>query len=184
MPQVPVPFVLLAMLLALIAPPTEAKKTAAPGCWSDGRKDVIVRVDECPPEPPPLEEMTLWLSWYDPALCYDDDGNVIENINCDANPEAMAGGTAVSADLYGNVAACPLPWKLGESVVYVPGIGSWLCLDRGGDIRPTYREIYHPQQGFVTLWVLPIDVLYSHDAPPPWWEYLPIEADSWQLLKN
>jgi len=162
-------------------PPTggEAQRPSIE-CWSDGRADVLILVDYCPPTPPPLEEMTLWLSWYDPAECYDENGRVIENINCDEDPTVLAGGTAVADHLYGEVVACAADWPLGETAVTVPGIGSWLCLDRGGDIRPTYREIYHPERGFVTMWVLPIDVLH-HADDPPWWQFLPIAPEDWNL---
>jgi len=180
MPQIPLPIRLVVALLLTLAPVDGAKKTAVTeGCWSDGRKDIMVLTEECPPPMPPLDEMTLWLSWYDPALCYDADGNVIENINCDASPETMAGGTAVSPEMYGYAAACLPGWF--DQVVVIELIGQRHCLDTGGDVVPTYREIYHPRQGFITLWIIPIDVL-AHHTNPPWWQYLPVEADDWEVL--
>lgn len=152
-------------------------------CWSDGRKDILVRVDDdtCPPPMPPLEQMTLWLSWYDPAKCYDENGNVIKNINCDENPREMAAGMAVEG-AYGQVCACIPQWDI-EDVVHVEGIGSWTCQDRGGDVRPTYRRIYHPKFGFVYMWILPIDVLADYENPPAW-EFEPIAPEDWYLVPH
>lgn len=190
MPQIPLPSRLLIILMLLLVPAQLSKKAApvpvpvevdVAGCWADGRKDVLVMVDECPPAPPPLEDMTLWLSWYDPAECYDENGRVVVNINCDSDPSTLAGSLPVTADLYGQVCACTAQWPLGEAVVHVAGIGSWLCQDRGGDIRPTYREIYHPQLGFVTMWILPIDVLADYENPPVW-QFEPIHPDDWHVV--
>lgn len=163
--------------MLLLAPVQADKKTAVAGCWADGRTDVLVMVDECPPPLPAVAELPLWLSWYDPAKCYDEAGNVIENINCDSNPRVMAGGTAVTPAMYGYAAACVPQWF--DDRVAVKGVGEWHCLDVGGAVIPTYREIFWPGRGFVTTWVLPIDVLYSHTQPEPWWQYLPIEAGAW-----
>lgn len=181
MPQIPLPIRLIFALLLVLAPVDGAKKTAvvAQGCWADGRTDVVVLTKECPPPLPPLPELPLWMSWYDPAKCYDENGRVIENINCDENPRVMAGGTAVSAAMYGVAGAC-LPQWFGKRLV-IRGIGERLCLDTGGAILPTYREIYHPKQGFVTMWIIPFDAL-EHYTAPPWWQYLPVEADAWELL--
>lgn len=182
MPQIPLPFRIILLVFLLALPNGGAKKTAVMEqvCWADGRTDILVLADECPPPLPPLEALPLWLSWYDPAKCYDATGRVIEDINCDSDPTVMAGGTAVTPAMYGDSAACLPKWF--DRRVRVKGIGDWHCLDTGGDIIPTYREIYHPTLGFVTLWLIPIDVLHDYTQPEPWWAYLPIEAGAWELL--
>lgn len=180
MPQLPLPLIIVALIL--LAPVQAEKKTAVTECWADGRTDVLVMAnpDECPPPLPPLEQVPLWMSWYDPAKCYDGYGRVIENINCDGNPRVMAGGTAVTEAMYGYAAACLPEWFDGR--VWVKGIGEWHCLDVGGAVIPTYREVYHPILGFVVMWVLPLDVLHDHTQPDPWWQYLPIEPGAWEYL--
>ena len=174
--QLPHPLIILIALLLAPAPPD---KKAATACWSDGRADVLIMADGCPPPLPETAEMVLWLSWFDPAKCYDEDGRVIENINCDSDPTVMAGGTAVTSAMYGYAAACLPEWFDGR--VRVVGVGDWHCLDVGGAVIPTYREIFWPGRGFVTLWLIPIDVLHDYTQPAPWWQYLPIEADGWEL---
>jgi len=120
---------------------------------------------ECTPPMPPIEEIPIWASIYDPELCYDEDGQVIANINCDGNPTMMATSLPV-ADYYGVAAACPSEW-MGRTLV-VEGIGERPCLDTGGAIRPTYRIVYDPMQGFVEMWVIIVDFLEHYDAPPDW----------------
>lgn len=170
---------LVIQLIALLAiPPADGKKEAVAGCWSDGRTDILVMVDECPPPLPPLDELPLWLSWYDPALCYDAAGRVIENINCNEDPSTMAGGTAVTEAMYGYAGACLPQWF--DRQIEIEHLGLRHCLDTGGAVVPTYREIFYPGRGFVTLWVIPFDAL-EHYQEPPWWQYLPIEPDGWEL---
>lgn len=119
----------------------------------------------CYPPAPPIEEMPIWASYYDPALCYDENGRVIENINCDDSPDILA--TSVpTADYYGIAAACYEDWIGMTLVVY--GIGERPCLDTGGAIKPTYRMVYDPERGFVTIWVIVVDFLEHHNAPPTW----------------
>ena len=175
-PQLPLPIVLIALLAA---PPTDPGKK--PACWADGRTDILVLVDECPPPLPPLEEVPLWLSWYDPALCYDEAGNVIENINCNEDPSAMAGGTAVTEAMYGYAGACLPQWF--DRQIWIEPIGLRHCLDTGGAVVPTWREIFYPGRGFVTLWVIPFDAL-EHYQEPPWWQYLPVEPGAWELVNE
>ncbi|MCB1713584.1 MAG: hypothetical protein KDK05_00435 [Candidatus Competibacteraceae bacterium] len=178
MQQIPPLAHVVVLVALLLAPGTADKKTAVSGCWADGRTDVLVMTTECPPPLPPLEALPLWLSWYDPALCWEN-GRVIENINCDADPTTMAGGTAVSPEMYGYAAACVPVWF--DQTVRVKGIGAWHCLDVGGAVIPTYREIFDPQAGFITQWVLPIDILHDSTQPDPWWQYLPIAAGAWEV---
>lgn len=176
-PHMPLPIVLIALLAT---PPTgDGKKDFVGGCWADGRTDILVLTDECPPPLPPLEEIPLWLSWYDSALCYDENGNIIVNINCNEDPAHMAGGTPVTEEMYGYAGACLPQWF--DRQIWIEPIGLRHCLDTGGAVMPTYREIFYPGRGFVTLWVIPFDAL-EHYQEPPWWQYLPIEPDGWELV--
>ncbi|MCP4419732.1 MAG: hypothetical protein GY805_24235 [Chloroflexi bacterium] len=59
-------------------------------------------------------------------------------------------------------------------------IGQRHCLDTGGNILPTYREIYHLGLGFVVMWVIPIDIL-AHYPAPPWYEFMPVKAGTWSV---
>ena len=115
------------------------------------------------PTPPPVEQMPLFLSWYDPALCHDDNGGIL--INCDSDPSVMAGGTAVTDDMYGYAAACIPEWF--DRVLTIPGVGQRHCLDTGGAVQITYRETY-TGAGFVWGWVVVVDVLAHYEQPPPW----------------
>ncbi|MCA9930206.1 MAG: hypothetical protein KC419_17105 [Anaerolineales bacterium] len=176
MPQVPVPIRFIIFLALMFD--SGALGDDPQVCWSDGRTDILVLADECPPHLPSLDEFPLWLSWYDPALCYDAAGNIIENINCDVNPANMAGGTAVTSEMYGYAGACLPQWF--DRHLMITGVGERQCLDTGGAIVPTYREIYHPQRGFITIWLIPFDAL-EHHARPPWWEYNLVEPSDWYL---
>jgi hypothetical protein len=97
-------------------------------------------------QPPPIEEMPLFLSWYDPALCLNG-GNPI---NCDADPSVMAGGTAVTDDMYGYAAACIPEWF--DRTLTIPGIGTRHCLDTGGDVKIAFREVYTADGLFIRGW--------------------------------
>ena len=112
-------------------------------------------------QPPPVSEMPLFLSWYDPELCKPENGGVM--INCDSDPTRMAGGTAVTADMYGYAAACPAEWF--DRVIMIPGVGERRCLDTGGAIKVTYRRTY-TSNGFVWGWCVYVDILHQHETPP------------------
>lgn len=103
-----------------------------------------------PSEPPPI-----LVTYYDVAFCYDEGGNVIENINCDSDPGHFADGTAVLPESYGRVAACIPEW-LGRTVV-IEGVGEWLCRDTGGAIEVVWNDYYEQV-------VIHVDVL-AHSPP-------------------
>lgn len=129
----------------------------------------------CPPPMPPLGEMEIWASVYDPAHCYDENGRVIRNINCDSDPTVMATSLPV-ADYYGVAAACRPEW-IGKTLI-VEGIGERPCLDTGPAIVPTFRVVYDPDEGFVERWVIVVDFLEHHDRPPDWQYGL---FDEWRI---
>ena len=110
------------------------------------------------------ESIPLFLSWYDPELCKEENGGI--STNCNDDPEHMAGGHKVE-EWYGRAAACP-PELWGMTIV-IQDLGSRVCLDRGSRIKPTYREVYTPE-GFVTGWFMVVDLLERHEEPP-WWEF-------------
>lgn len=112
---------------------------------------------------PPIEEMPLFLSWYDPALCQPENGGIMTN--CDSNPAGLAGGTAVTDDIYGKVAACLPGWF--DRWITIDGIGRFHCLDTGGAVQVVYRETYTPQ-GFMWGWCVILDVLWHYEEPPGW----------------
>jgi len=111
---------------------------------------------------PPIEEMPLFLSWYDPALCDDNHGIMI---NCDSDPSTLAGGTAVTDEIYGVAAACIPEWF--DMWLDIPGVGRRHCLDTGGAIQIVFRETY-TGDGFVWGWCVVVDLLEHHEEPPAW----------------
>lgn len=109
------------------------------------------------PCPPPITEMPVLVTWYDPAL---------GGINCDADCTTYADGTIVTPDDYGQVSACIPEW-LGASIT-IDGIGTFACRDTGSAIVVNYNEYYRG-------WVIHVDVL--HEEPPDW-NY---QLRNWQL---
>ncbi len=101
------------------------------------------------------EELSIRLSAYDPAWC--------EQIptNCDGDTFLATGAPYEPYYLIG--AACPLEWL--NRTVTIAGMGSWLCVDTGGAIRPTFRG---------GEWFIPIDVLYPFAGDPRLGENWPI----------
>lgn len=109
-------------------------------------------------------ELPLFLSVYDPALC-----DTVPT-NCDGDPDF---GTGILFDevWYEAGVACPIDWVW--SVVHVPGIGEWRCIDTGGRIEPQFREVWVFEPGNVHKewkWVITVDVVYPHHREGwPWW---------------
>ena len=68
-------------------------------------------------------DLPIKISMYDPALA---------GINCDSDCSTMASGQKV-VDWYGKSLACPSEFPLWTEF-YIEGIGTRICLDRGGAI--------------------------------------------------
>ena len=100
------------------------------------------------PCPPPITEMPVLVTWYDPAL---------GGINCDVDCTTYADGTLVTPDDYGQVSACIPEW-LGASIT-IDGLGTFACRDTGSAIVVDYNEYYRG-------WVIHVDIL--HEEPPDW----------------
>lgn len=65
----------------------------------------------------------LKISWYDPLL---------GGVNCDHDCTTMTTGVKVTPDRYGRTAACIREWT--GRTVFIPELGTFECLDRGGAI--------------------------------------------------
>jgi hypothetical protein len=108
---------------------------------------------DCIPERPPLSEMPLLTTYYDPAL---------GGVNCGGSCDNLALG-AMSDALYGVGMACPAE-LVGLDVTAVishPAIGERPCLDRGGMVIVEYN------QG-LQMWVIRIDLLETGPHPSNW----------------
>lgn len=146
--------------------------------WTTSLDDVIVRVKfppECqtagwrdrmepdvwtavcePPPIPPLEAMPIYASWYNPAW---------GGINCDHDCTQLA-IAPMRDEWYGRVAACPpgFTTRGWTTEFHIAGLGSFLCLDRGGAIKITYRTVY-TRDGFQDLWVIVLDFMVEETPP-------------------
>lgn len=109
------------------------------------------------PCPPPITQMPVLVTWYDPAL---------GGVNCDSDCTTYADGTLVTPDDYGQVSACIPEW-LGASIT-IDGLGSFMCRDTGASIGVDYNVYYEG-------WVIYVDIL--HEEPPDW-NY---QLREWQL---
>lgn len=118
---------------------------------------VLVAFETAWPCPPPITEMPILVTWYDPAL---------GGINCDEDCTTFADGTLVTPDDYGRVGACIPEW-LGASIT-IADLGTFECRDTGPSIVIAYNEYYRG-------WVIHVDIL--HDKPPEW-NY---QLYNWQL---
>ena len=116
--------------------------------------------------PPPLMDLPIVLTWYDPILCSEPGGE----INCNSDPDHVADGTPVSESLYGVVAACDE--RLLGSWITIEGIGEFKCRDTGGMIRPTYSEHYG-------RWILFADIMLHEN---PQWNFFLFEE--WSVRWN
>lgn len=128
---------------------------------------------------PHTDTLPILVSWYDPALCYDEGGNVIKNINCDDDPTQLA-TMPMDERLYGRVAACHADWtkRFHTTVVILPGIGRFWCVDRGGRIEPTCRDLYDPNRGWYYGCVNLIDILWDSTRwGEPAWQFTLV--DDW-----
>lgn len=109
-------------------------------------------------------ELPLFLSVYDPALC------AAAPINCDGDAD-FGTGIPFGEEWYEVGVACPVDWVW--SVVTVPGIGEWRCIDTGGRIEPHFREVWLFEPGDVRkvwMWVVVVDVVYPQGVEGwPWW---------------
>lgn len=110
--------------------------------------------------PPPITEMPLLVTWYDPNL---------GGINCDVDCSTFADNSPVTSLAYGQVAACIPEW-LGAHLT-ITGLGTFHCRDTGGAITIAYNDYYKE-------WVIHVDVLEKQTPP---WNY---ELRSWQLDWN
>lgn len=106
-----------------------------------------------------LEELPIWASYYNPALCDESPINCFEDTG-----EFLGDGTPV-ADGYGRYMACPMGMYGME--LDIEDIGVWQCRDHGGMVTPRYGEVY-TADGFVTGWHLIGDFLLE---APEWWTY-------------
>lgn len=111
---------------------------------------------------PPLEELPVLVTYYDPLTCINPNGTIEVNINCDSDPTSFADGTAVSALNYGNTAACIPEW-LGREVTLV-GLGTYTCHDTGGSITVAYNEYYEQ-------WVIHMDIMLAAEPEYNYWLY-------------
>lgn len=104
-------------------------------------------------------DVPLWLSWYNPQLCY-----LGHTINCGGSPEHFA-TMPVTLESYEWAAACPAGWTYyGRTRTFTTAAtGTRICVDRGGAIRPVWREVYTPK-GFTWAWVIIVDIL-AHERP-------------------
>lgn len=109
-------------------------------------------VDDCVPERPPLREMPLLITWYDPAL---------RGWNCDDDCSHLS-LVPMSDSLYGVAAACPLELLgyIETAVIYHPEIGTRYCLDTGGAVVVEYGLF-----GGRWQWVVRLDLLESEPHP-------------------
>lgn len=124
-----------------------------------------------------LQSLPVYASVYDPMECYDDEGEVIENINCDSDPRHVAAMIPVE-EAYDLVIACP-QYMFGY-VLYFDGIGTRLCWDTGGNIKVQYREVYTSRYGYITTHFLVLDFL--EQRPYPSWAYETFWPDQWEII--
>ena len=107
-----------------------------------------------------INELSIVTTWYDPAQCYDEDGNVIDNINCNGDPGHFADGTPVLESSYGTVAACISDW-LGATLI-IEGLGVFRCRDTGGSIHVEFDEYYEQ-------YVIHVDILAHETIDQNYW---------------
>lgn len=111
-------------------------------------------------------------SYYDPSLCYDANGRVIANTNCDSDPTTMASGDKV-ADWVGGrngiyASSCPrrpdMGWQHGTQFTMAGNVyecrdtGGWINCYQPGDYDPALKATAE----FAYCWV---DVLGEPVAP-------------------
>jgi hypothetical protein len=115
-------------------------------------------------------DMAVRISTYDPAM---------GGTNCDGD----CGHTAtrpVTPDMYEWAAACPAGWTTrGETTIVHFQFRDVWCVDRGGAVHPTWREVYTPE-GFRQMWVIVIDIMEANPENH-WWSYSTIPAGEWSL---
>jgi hypothetical protein len=122
-----------------------------------------LQIDGCIPPQPPIREMDLLLTWYDPAL---------GGISCDDDCTNLS-LVPMTDFLYGRAAACPaeLVGLDYTAVIYHPAIGERYCLDRGTAVIVEYGLF-----GGRWQWVIRLDLLESSPHPLNWhllsgWDY-------------
>lgn len=109
---------------------------------------------------PPVEELPVLVTYYDPLTCITPDGTIEVNINCDSDPTRFADGTAVSSANYGNTAACIPEW-LGREIT-LEGVGTVTCRDTGGSIAVVYNDYYG-------RWVIHVDMMLPEEPSFNYW---------------
>lgn len=107
---------------------------------------------DCIPPRPPIREMSLLITQYDPA---------VGGINCDGDCSHLS-LIAMSDGLYGVAAACPaeLVGLDFTAMIYHPDIGTRYCLDRGTAVIVEYGLF-----GGRWQWVVRLDLLESSPHP-------------------
>lgn len=108
---------------------------------------------DCIPPMPPLSEMPLLTTWYDPAL---------GGINCGGSCSHMALAPVTEA-MYGYAAACPaaLVGVDFTAVISHPAIGERACLDRGGAVIVEYSQA-------LQTWIIRVDLLETGAHSSNW----------------
>lgn len=98
---------------------------------------IFLAVFGCIEPPPPVEEWPVLVTWYDPALCWEEG----MTINCDSVDSAhlLADGLPWDESDYGKVAACPPGWHY--LYITLP-TGTYLCRDTGPAIDCKFNP-YH-----------------------------------------
>jgi hypothetical protein len=113
----------------------------------------IGQPQSCIPPQPPLADLPLLTTYYNPAL---------GSINCNSDCSTLA-LVPMSDTLYGFAAACPAEMVFVDftAVISHPAIGERACLDRGGAVVIEYNE-------GLQLWVIRIDLMERGPHPSNW----------------
>jgi hypothetical protein len=127
--------------------------------------------------PPPLDDLAVFVTVYDTALCE------VETACLQGNGDGyFASMTPVSAEWYGRMAACP-PQLFGATIQLLDM--DLYCGDMFGSLngRPVDTLVYHPEFG----WSMRVDVFWpvADEGHPHWNAWYISEWDrSWEININ